>query len=142
MEEYIFDEEIKVFGTRVKTFPKGISEAFESLIKVTGDASGMRNYYGISEFKDGVMYYYAVAEEKLSGEAKKYNCEELKIDSGKYLAIPMHDWRKNLSCIKDVFSELLQDERVDKTKPAIEWYKDDNEMLCFIKMVNQNKETV
>ncbi|MEO8861797.1 MAG: hypothetical protein ABI358_10265 [Ginsengibacter sp.] len=142
MEEYIFQEEIKVFGTRVKTFPTGISEVFESLIKMTGDASGARNYYGISEFKEGVMYYYAVAEEKLSGEAKKYNCEELKIESGLYLAISMHDWRKNLNCIKDIFSELLRDARVDKTKPAIEWYKDDDKMLCLIKTVNQIKETV
>ncbi len=142
MEEHIFREEIKVFGTRVKTFPSGISEAFESLIKLTGDASGARDYYGISEFKEGVMYYYAVAEEKLSGEAEKYNCEELKIESGNYLAIPLHEWRKNLNSIKDLFSELLQDTRADKTKPAIEWYKDDNEMLCLIKMVNQIKETV
>jgi hypothetical protein len=142
MEEYIFREEIKVFGTRVKTFPAGISEAFESLIKMTGDPAGARNYYGISEFKEGMMYYHAVAEEKIKGEAKKYNCEELKIESGEYLAIPMHDWRKNLNCIKDLFSELLRDARVDKTKPAIEWYKDDVEMLCLIKMVNQIKETV
>lgn len=142
MEEHIFQEEIKVFGIRVKTFPAGISEAFELLIKMTVDPAGARNYYGISEFKEGMMYYYAVAEEKLSGEAKRYNCEELKIDSGKYLGIPMHDWRKNLSCINDLFSEMLQDERADKTKPAIEWYKDDNEMLCLIKMVYRNKETV
>ncbi len=142
MDEHIFSEEIRVFGTRVKTFPAGIREAFDSLIRITGDASRARNYYGISEFKEGVMHYYAAAEEKLSGEAKKYNCEELKIESGSYLAISMHDWRKNLNCIKGLFSELLQDTRADKTKPAIEWYKDENEMLCLIKTVNQIKETL
>lgn len=134
MEKYSLNHDIKVFGLQVKTFPLGIGEAFDELIKKTGDCAGARDYYGISKFKDGKMIYYAVAAEKFTGEAQKYNYEELKIAKGEYLTSTVFEWRKKTECIKDVFSEIIQDTRVNKTKPAIEWYKDDNEMMCLVKM--------
>ena len=85
MEKYNLSNDIKVFGLEVKTFPSGIGEVFDELIKKTGDCAGLRAYYGISEFKDGKMVYYAVAEEKFQGEVEKYNCERLKIEKGDYL---------------------------------------------------------
>jgi predicted transcriptional regulator YdeE len=85
MEKYNLSNDIKVFGLEVKTFPSGIGEVIDELIKKTGDCAGLRAYYGISEFKDGKMVYYAVAEEKFQGEVEKYNCERLKIEKGDYL---------------------------------------------------------
>ena len=136
MKTYNLDKDIKVFGLQVKTFPSGIGEAFIELIKKTGDAAGSRAYYGISEFNGGKMTYYAVAEEKFSGEAEKYKCEKLKIEKGEYVTTTVLEWRRKTDCIKDVFQELLQDSRVNKTKPAIEWYKDDNEMMCMVELNN------
>ena len=134
MAEYNFDNDIKVFGINVTTFPSGISEAFGELIKKTGDPAGNRDYYGISFFKDGKMIYYATAAEKLSGESKKYNYEELEIEKGNYSVTEVFNWPKKTHCIKDVFNEIMLDPRVDKTKPAIEWYRNDNEMMCLVKM--------
>jgi predicted transcriptional regulator YdeE len=132
MEKYNLTNDVKVFGLQVKTFPSGVDEAFHNLIKKTGDES--RSYYGISEFKDGKMVYYAAAGEKFEGEAEKYNCEKLKIEKGDYLTTTVFEWRNKTDCIKDVFSELIRDPRVNKTKPAIEWYKDNNEMMCMVEM--------
>ena len=134
MEKYDLTNDIKVFGIQVKTFPSGVAEAFHDLIKKTGDE--LRSYYGISEFKDGKMVYYAAAEEKFEGEAEKYNCERLKIEKGGYLTSTILGWNKKTDCIKDVFSELIMDPRVNKTKPAIEWYKNDNEMMCMVEVNN------
>ena len=134
MEKYYFTNDVTVFGLQVKTFPLGIGEAFDELIKRTGDCAGARTYYGISEFKDCKMVYYAVAEEKFEGEAEKYNYEKLKIEKGEYLTSTVFEWQKKKECIKDVFYEITQYPHVDKTKPAIEWYKDDNEMVCLVKM--------
>src|SRR5664279_469344 len=116
MEKYNLTHDITVFGRQVKTFPSGIGEAFDELIKKTGDRAGARDYYGISEFKDGKMIYYAVAEEKAEGEAGKYNYEKLKIEKGEYLTGTIIDWQKKTECIKDVFYEIIQDPRVNKTK--------------------------
>src|SRR5664279_3461134 len=85
MEKYNIINDVKVFGSRVTTFPGGIGEAFDELIKKTGDGAGARSYYGISEFKEGTMQYYAVAEEKTPGEAEKYECTKLTIEKGDYL---------------------------------------------------------
>lgn len=134
METFNLINDVKVFGLQVQTFPSGIDEAFNELIKKTGDCAGARAYYGISEFKDGKMRYYAMAGEKYTGEAEKYNYEKLAIEKGEYLTSSIQEWRKKTECIKDVFYEIIQDPRVNKTKPAIEWYKDDNEMICLVKM--------
>lgn len=130
------DNDIKVFGSAVDTFPAGIGDAFNILMQKTGDSAGLRNYYGLSEYKNGKMVYYALAEEKFPGEADKYNYDEFSIKKGDYLSITVMDWQKNTNCIKDVFSELIQDSRVDKTKPAIEWYKNEDEMMCLVQMNN------
>jgi len=134
MEKIIFENDIKVFGIEVKTFPSGIDEAFKQLIDKTGDAAGAREYYGISYMNDkGRMIYKAVAEEKYDGEAKEHTYEESAIEKGTYYFEVLKDWRNNTQCIKDIFGEMLKDEHVDKTKPAVEWYKNNEEMLCMIK---------
>ena len=46
----------------------------------------------------------------------------------------IEDWRKNLECIKDVFHDVMEDERADKSKEVIEWYKTGTEMLCLVKV--------
>ena len=133
MEKQKFEKDLNVFGIEVKTFPNGIGDAFDELVKKTGDNAGERNYYGISEFKNGKIIYYASAEEKREGEAEKYNYESLKIEKGEYLAEPLKNWRTKTDCIKDVFTEMMKSNDVDKMKPCIEWYKNDEEMLCMMK---------
>lgn len=135
MEELIFENEIAVFGIEVKTFPLGIGEAFDELIKATGDCAGERNYYGISSLKNGKMIYKAVAEENFEGEATKFNYEKDVIENGKYVFEVLRNWRDKTSCIKDVFHEMMKDNRVDKTKPAVEWYKSEDEMYCMVKAI-------
>ena len=133
MEKFNLQNDVKVFGIQVKTFPNGVGEAFESLIKML-PGGDQRSYYGIAEFKNGSMHYYATAEETFPGEGKKYNCDNLAIEKGEYLAEALHGWRTKSDCIKNVFHEIMQDERADHTKPAVEWYKNDDDMLCMVKM--------
>lgn len=135
MKELIFENEVTVFGIEVKTFPLGIGEAFNELIKATGDCAGERNYYGISSMKDGKMIYKAVAEEKFEGEATQFNYEKDVIENGEYAFEVLINWRDKTSCIKDVFHEMMKDNRIDKTKPAVEWYKSEDEMYCMVKVI-------
>ncbi len=133
MEKYYLRDDLKVFGIQVKTFPHGIGEVFEALIKMLPGGFD-RSYYGISCMtKDGAMIYNAAAIEKYAGEAEKYNCRRWIIEKGEYLTETINDWRRKTDCIKDVFHRLLQENRVDNTKPAVEWYKNDDEMLCMIR---------
>ena len=134
METFTFEDDIKVFGIEVSTFPAGIGDAFNELINATGDAAGKRNYYGISYMNnDGKIIYKAVAEEKYNGEAGKYNYAISTIEKGKYYYKKVNDWRSKTNCINQVFHEIMQDDKVNKQTPAIEMYKNDDEMLCMIK---------
>ena len=134
METYIIEKNIIVFGKVVKNFPQGIGEAFDALIKMISGKFD-RDYYGISYMdKNGKMIYYAAAIEKYNGEAEKFNCEKLTVEKGKYICVTVKNWRQKTNSINTVFQEIMKNDKADKTKPAIEWYKNDDEMLCMVKL--------
>jgi len=134
MEKLTLEKDVPVFGKEVKSFPDGIGEAFDELIKATGDCAGERNYYGIISLnQEGKMIYKAVAVQKFDGEAKQLNYEEDVIENGEYFFKTLYYWRNKTTLIKDIFCSMMNDDGIDKTKPAIEWYKNDEEMLCMLK---------
>jgi hypothetical protein len=141
MEIFNLPHDVKVFGFRVTSFPAGFGEAFDSLIKMLPGGFD-RPYYGIRYIdKDGQMIYIAAALEKYGGEAEKYNCERYIIEKGEYVTVTVYDWREKTGSIKEVFHEIIRDSRVDKTKPAVEWYKNDHEMMCMVQTVPSKNKT-
>ncbi|MEO8764792.1 MAG: hypothetical protein ABI416_10915 [Ginsengibacter sp.] len=132
MEIYSLRRDVTVFGFRVKDFPAGIGAAYDLLVQnVAGGFD--RPYFGIAyTAKDGTRVYKATAQEKYEGEAQKYSYERYTIEKGAYLAVTVYDWRNKTGSIKDVFQEIMKDNRVDKTKPCIECYKNDQEMVCMV----------
>ena len=84
---------------------------------------------------NGAMIYIAAAEEEYEGEAAKYNCDRFTIEKGEYLAEKIDWWRQKTGCIKDVFHKVMQNEKADKTKPAVEWYQSEAAMFCMVKTV-------
>jgi hypothetical protein len=138
MEKYNLKTDITVFGKPVLTFPSGIGDAFEALVKMIPDGFN-RSYYGISKMENSKMTYIAAAEELNNQEAEKYNCNRYIIERGDYLTIALADWQTKTDSIKDVFDQLVKDNRTDKSKPGIEWYKNEKEMLCMMKALPVNK---
>ena len=134
METYNLKNDLKVFGKEVRTFPLGVAEAFHDLLTMIPDGSH-RAYYGLSHIDEmGKIIYKAAAEENYAGEAEKYNCKRYLIEKGEYLAVSITNWRDNTDCIKDVFHDMMEDDRADKTKEVVEWYKTETEMLCLVKV--------
>ena len=134
MDLYTLHNDVKVFGSKVNTFPVGIKEAFDELVKVL-PPEDKRFYYGISECtKEGIVYIAATAE-TFEGEGAKYGFENFTIQQGEYLAVTVFDWLAKTHCIKDVFEEMFKDVRADRSKPCIEIYKNDDEMVCMVKTI-------
>jgi len=134
METYNLKNDLKVFGKEVRTFPLGVAEAFHDLLTMIPDGSH-RAYYGLSHIDEmGKIIYKAAAEENYAGEAEKYNCKRYLIEKGEYLSVTITNWRDNTECIKDVFHDMMEDDRADKTKDVVEWYKTETEMLCLVKV--------
>lgn len=131
MEIYHLPHNITVFGNTVEAFPAGVGEAFDSLINtLPGDNN--RLYYGLSWCTGNDITYVAAAEEKTAGEARQYGYETFTIEKGTYLSVTVQDWQNKTACIKDVFHEIMLDERADDKTPAIEIYKNDKEMICLV----------
>jgi hypothetical protein len=134
MEKYQLKSDITVFGFEVKTFPDGIGEAFDRLVEKVPEGFS-RDYYGISFLNsENRMVYLATALEKEDGEAEKYQCDRYTIKKGDYVAETVWDWRKKTDLIKYVFKGLFNSIQGTSTGPCIEWYKDNNEMLCMVKL--------
>jgi len=132
MDTYHLPTARSVFGMPVETFPQGIGEAFHDLMQRIPDGKH-RGYYGLSHMDaSGKIFYFVSAEEKFSGEAEKYGLTRYTIDAGDYLSVTVQNWRDNTDCIKDVFRNMMQDPLADCTKPCVEWYKTDDEMLCLL----------
>ena len=139
METFNLKRDIKVFGLQVIRFPQGVSEAFDELVHIVPEGLN-RSYYGISKMdSNGSILYYAAVEETVDGEGKKYGYDYYTIEHGKYLSVAVKDWRSNIACIKDIFHDMVQDKRFDPTKPCIEWYKNESEMLCMLKTKEAKK---
>jgi hypothetical protein len=132
IEIFILKEDLKVLGFQVQDCISGIGEAFETLVNML-PGGFTRSYYGISEMGEDGMIYRAAALENYEGEAEKYNCKQFTIEKGEYLAVTLYNWRKNLNAIKEIFTGLHLDPRVDPSKSCVEWYKNDEEMVCMIK---------
>lgn len=137
MESYHLKENLNVMGFQVKTFPEGIGEAFDSFIEVLPGALD-RAYYGISYVTDEGIVYLATAVENYAGEAEQHNYERYFIEKGDYLTVTVRDWTKKTHTIKDVFAEMLPDHCPDKLRPCVEWYKNDEEMLCMVRKEKQD----
>ena len=133
MEIILMKEDIAVFGKEVPTFSAGIGEAFDSLAAMLPEG-GQRAFYAISQCTDGRVNYKAAALETFEGEAAQYACERYIIGKGEYLSVKLTGWSDKIPTIKQVFDEILKDERVDRRSPAVEVYFDDEEMLCMVKL--------
>jgi hypothetical protein len=133
MEKYVIKDNIKVIGFEVKNFPEGIGEAFEALANLLSGTFD-RSFYGIRHMdENGIQIYRASAEEVNENEAEIYQCERYSIEKGEYLCVTLKDWRQHPDAIKEVFYHMTDDELLDTDKPCIEWYKNDEEMLCMMK---------
>ena len=127
------NDPLEVVGFPVKTFPMGIAEAFDKLKNILGSN---RPYYGLSQMSSTGSLYIAAALKKSVNEKSEFELEEYTIPKGKYAVRMIQDWKKNLSAIPHVFGDLLTD-GIDHAVPCVEWYKNDDEMLCMVKLANR-----
>jgi hypothetical protein len=133
MKSVYLKNEIRVFGRQVNSFPLGVGEAFDSIVqKLPGGFD--RSFYGISTMGENGIRYIAAAEERHPAEPSDYGYESFVIERGRYAARELKDWREKIECIKDVFQELMRENKdLDLSRPCVEWYKDDERMICMIK---------
>ncbi|RYY57946.1 MAG: hypothetical protein EOO09_00720 [Chitinophagaceae bacterium] len=134
MEIITLSKTLNVFGKQVTSFPDGIQDAYDSLVnKLPGGFEG-RPYYGLSYMAEGKVMYYATALETLDGEAELYGETRFSIPEGSYLAITIMQWHDKTDTVADQFHQISRDPRVEHDTWCVEWYKNDEELVCMMKI--------
>lgn len=134
MQTIQLNNDIKIFYVTAKTYPDGILAAHQALHAMV-PFSYDRKYFGLSrpENNNGIVYK-ASTEETFDGEAESYNCESLIIKKGSYISIVIPDYRKNLPSMGIAFQELLAHPNIDPEGYCIEWYLNENEVNCMVRL--------
>lgn len=134
MQTFNLREDIDIFGYVVKDFPAGVGKAFDQLMEMLPENSD-RAYYGISYMDErGKVVYIAAVEDRNDGMSEQHNCQKFTIPKGRYIAHEINNWMQDTERIREIFQAMIEEPGVDLTKPCIEWYKNDIEMVCMMKL--------
>jgi hypothetical protein len=135
MEKYNIENDIRVLITEAKSFPEGVMDAHQ-LLHSKIPFSPERRYFGISSpNRNGEIIYKAAAEELHEDEAAKYDCETFVIKSGEFISILITDFMKDIQSIGLAFKKLLLFHDIDPNGYCLEWYVNEKDVLCMIKLV-------
>ena len=137
METIELNEDITVMYVDAKSFPDGIMEAHNKLQEIVGK-SMLRRLFGISrpeEELDGNIGYKAAAEEAYAGEAEKFHLGSMSIKKGKYVSVLVENYLTHPERINEVFQELLQHPMLDQVGYCVEWYVNDHDVRCMVRII-------
>lgn len=132
MNTYTLDKDINAICVTAKSFPDDITGAFDRLKALLPDANN-RTLYGISRPENGKIVYRAAAEGTLD-EAKKSGIDSFTIKAGKYITETIHDWQAHMEQITSTFQALLDQPNIDPIGACVEWYKNDKELVCMVRV--------
>jgi len=139
METFELKEDIKIICNQAKTFPEGIKEAFDTLQQSLPDCE-KRTWYGLSSPNEkGVVIYKAAVTELTDEEAEKFGFKPFTITKGIYISKTISDWMKNPQVIGDTFMELLEHPDIAPDGYCLEWYKNDTDVQCMVRLNQANK---
>jgi hypothetical protein len=135
MKSYFLEQDIKVFFVEADSFPDGVLAAHQQLHSLI-PYSHNRKYFGISNpDRTGTIIYKAAAEELTLHEAEKLGLRTFVIKSGKYTSVVIKDYQKEITAIGKAFSVLLTDPAIDPQGACIEWYLNDTDVQCMVRLI-------
>ncbi len=134
MNTYKLEEDILVFCKTATSFPGGIKEAHESLHRLVSFSTA-RRYFGLSWMNEaGDIIYKAAGEELTPGEFSKHGLETFTIRKGEYIYIDVKNFMQNVPAIGQAFDQLKSDKRIDPQGVALEWYLNETDVRCMIRI--------
>lgn len=133
IEIFNIGKEIKVYCSIAESFPDGILAAHQKLHDKIS-FSKERRYFGISRPENGVIVYKAAAEVLKEDINDKMDYEFFDIEKGKYVCITIVNYRDDIESIGKAFTELISYPGIDPNGYCIEWYINDNDVKCMIRL--------
>ena len=137
MEQVTIDTDIVMMCVQATSFPAGVLEAHQTLHRLL-PPDGKRRYYGLSRPEGSMtnIVYRAAAEQQHEGEANELGLDTITIKKGTYLNITIHNFMNNLPAIGNAFQQLLQQPGIDMQGYCIEWYYNDTDVHCMVRLAD------
>ncbi|WP_411824588.1 hypothetical protein [Leptospira sp. 'Mane'] len=134
MDKFNLEKDIEVCCITATSFPEGVMDAHEkahSLFPV----SNQRRYFGISSPNPRGIIIYKAAVEKLENDQKeKTDYESFVIKKGDYISVVIKDYMKDIQKVETTFQKLISRDDIDPNGYCLEWYLNDNDMRCMVRL--------
>ncbi|MCE1188308.1 MAG: transcriptional regulator [Ignavibacteria bacterium] len=134
MIEFDFGNDITTLCIIAESFPDGISDAYQKLNTLV-PVNPERRCFGYSRPENGKIVYRAMAEQLQSDQGEQYGCEIFTIPAGRYTGKKVENYHENLTDIMNNFQELTTLQNIDPVGFCLEWYLNEKDMYCLIKLV-------
>ncbi len=132
MEDYLFENDIVLACKKASKFPDGVQEAFETLHAAI-PFSTERKFMSISWMNADHEIIYIAGAEMLEGESFP-ELETFHFKKGKYRGTIIEDFMKDIPKMGQLFQELCRDPELDPEGYCVEWYFNEKDVKCFVKM--------
>ncbi|MCP9767761.1 transcriptional regulator [Lacihabitans sp. LS3-19] len=132
MEEYIFEKDIVIACKRAESFPEGVQEAFETLHAAI-PFSMTRKFMSFSWMNASNEIIYLAGAEILEGESFP-ELETFILKKGKYRGTIIENFIQDIPQMGLLFQELCKDPDLDPAGYCVEWYFNEKDVKCFVKL--------
>ena len=140
METYFLKDDIKLICVNAKSFPDGITDAFDRLNQIIG-STDKRKRYGISRgAENGAIIYKAAMEELREDNELQRKMEKFVIRKGEYIGTRIVNYPDHMESIGKTFEKLLTNPRLDPNSYCVEIYLNEKDVRCMVRLVPKNKK--
>ena len=129
----IFNQDIKVRYVTATSFPGGVMEAHKKLHQLVPSCPD-KKYFGLSRPENGAIIYRAAAEDPGFVETAGLEDDIIVLKKGRYVSITINDFMKDIPGIEKAFKELLSHPGLDPNGYCVEWYINDTDVKCMIRL--------
>lgn len=132
MEDYLFDNDIFFACKKASSFPDGVMDAYQGLHAAI-PFSNERKFMSFSWMNAENEIVYLAGAEILEGEAYPA-FETFTLKKGKYRGTVIKDFMDKIPQMGHLFQELSRDPDTDKEGYCVEWYFNETDVKCFVKL--------
>ncbi len=130
---------IKVMYTTAEEPTGGIPGAWDRLESSLPSLKG-RKFYGTFQFPEGPYRACVAVTDEDTGQLP--TLERWTIPGGEFAQLKLAHWEQNPSKIRVGFAELAGRHAPDRTRPSIEFYRRQNEVVLYLPVLGTNQDRV
>jgi hypothetical protein len=128
-------DELKLMYIQAASFPGGVEEAWRKLESHLPTVK-KRKFFGTSRLVDEKIEYRACVIPLDDSEALRLGLDTFTIPSGNYATKKLLDWKTQTPLIKTIFEELASKYTLDNSRPHIECYRSQKELVLMFPIIH------